>query len=206
MARRDGKRYQGSRVLRRVLRDGFSVTPTQLARFRADTKDVWIVLAMTQGCLNAESIAEFTAEAEDEDGSPAPVLEVKEVRSRLKDPVRNAWINTQLSEAFRHVVGSMWSTVYLQAMQGDINAAKLFAQRFDDAFRPTTRKESASIHADLRDLDRPDLDRRLARVIRQVVEKPKATEIIDVEPRIDEAPPEDPAESRPDSGSGQGDG
>lgn len=152
------KTYRGSRTLKRVLSGGYSVTPQQLADYSADTKDVAIVTAMASGAIKPEDIVEH---ARDE----APMTEA-EVKKRLVDPVRCAWITTQLTTFIPHILGQFWVSLFFKAQAGDMQAAKLVAQRFDPNFRPTTRHESMSANVDLSNMANEDVRRKLLRNIK----------------------------------------
>ncbi len=142
------ERYRSTRVLKRVLARAAPVTEQEIAEYeeRADGVDAALLQAVLDGYVTPAQVSAYLQERED---TGLPQLKPGEVAKRLQDPQRVAWLNARLLQAFPNLAGILWANLYYRALGGDTKAASLFIQRFDPAYRPTTRRESASVTADL---------------------------------------------------------
>lgn len=142
------ERYRSTRVLKRVLARAAPVTEVEIAQYdeRADGVDAALLQAVLDGFVTPQQIAGYFKEREE---TGLPQIGATEIARRMQDPQRVAWLNARLLQAFPNLAGILWSNLYYRALNGDTKAAALFIQRFDPAYRPTTRHESASITADL---------------------------------------------------------
>ncbi len=179
-ARNSRTRYKGNRTLLRVLKLGLQVTPRELAKFKPDTKDYVIAMAHLRGYPDACGVETYARNLVEEGENP--IIEELEVQKRMEDPVRMTWLSTKLLECQEQQAGFFWAFIYQRAIRGDMQAAKLWATRFDRAFRPTTRHETVSANIDVSTVDDSTRQAMLARELRKFFGSPAETKIIDVTP------------------------
>lgn len=165
--------YVPSRAVRRWLESGLSVSPEQLEKFQPDTSDVAIARVMQEGALSVETIVTRLAENE-----IMPDLEAKEIRRRLAEPVRAAWLNRQVLEALPHKTAQVYFELLRRALAGQVDAARLFLTRFDRAYRPTTRREVVSAGLDVKVLSDNDLLRQLTSKIRELLPPTESAPVV----------------------------
>lgn len=118
------KRKPG-RLLRRTIETALTATAEQIDRYVFDQIDVEILHCLAEGVHVAKDIA---ARLE---------ISTTALYNRLRDPVRAAWISTQLCKVIPNRVGQVWAVAHSMALRGDISAMKLVLERFDPLFRPT---------------------------------------------------------------------
>ncbi len=53
------------------------------------------------------------------------------------------WWDEQITKHLRGRIDRVWTAMYLQAINGDAAQAKLFIERFDREYKPTTKQEIA---------------------------------------------------------------
>jgi hypothetical protein len=157
------------------------VTGRDLAKFKPDTKDIVITMAHLRGYCDPCGVESYARNLL-EDEADEPLITATEVERRMEDPVRMAWISGKLMENQDMMTGFFWSSIYQRAVRGNDQAAKLWATRFDKAFRPTTRHESVNATLDVSMVDDPTRQAMLTRELRNLFGAPQAAKVIDVEP------------------------
>lgn len=161
------RRYRASRPLLRLLQIGLDVSPGELQTYEPDTKDIAIAQAMLEGHAGAPAVADFLA---GEDGLPR--MDRREVRERLLNPVRCAWLSAQIISAIPHMMGPLYAQLFWRAFQGDQAAARLVISRFDQKYRPTSRHETVAANIDVKLYDDAQLQHALLERLQKMIGAP----------------------------------
>jgi hypothetical protein len=119
-----------ARVLRTTLERACVATTEEVDDFAWDSYDLELTEAFATwgGMATNQQLAEHTG------------LSPDAVQTRLRVPVRCAWIAQQLYRVIPQRLGLIWGVMYGRAMAGDIKAAKLVFERFEPLFAPQDKK------------------------------------------------------------------
>ncbi len=137
-----------SPIPRRMLERGLEVEKAEIEQFPFDHADIGIAEAMLAGAKTAAEIAQEAG------------VSKEQVRERLMDPIRCAWISAQLEKAISTRLGRVLAAVYTKGVQtGDVSAARFLLQMFKK-FTPETRH--LNFNLDFRNMTIPELEAFIA--------------------------------------------
>jgi hypothetical protein len=164
-----------------------------------------IVMAHLRGYCDPCGVESYARNLLDDEADD-PILTEADVQRRMEDPVRMAWISGKLMENQEMLCGYMWASVFQRAVRGNDQAAKLWAQRFDPAFRPTNRTETVTASLDVSIVDDHTRQSMLERELRRLFGTPAAAEakVIDVTPLEKHEPKTARDPEQPDARAGGG--
>ena len=73
----------------------------------------------------------------------------------LQNPDFVDWFTESIQKHVRPNLARIWGAMAGQAIKGDVSAAKLYAERWDDDYKPTTKSEQAHTFAGLKAIEQP---------------------------------------------------
>jgi hypothetical protein len=121
-------------ALQKTLTRALTATPSEVALFVPDGIDAALAEAMLAGVSGWADLAQILS------------LDESEVRARLTNPVRCAWISHQLTRAIEQRLGLVDAAVYAAALAtGDPSRARFLAEKYQK-IRPAVQQH---LHAHL---------------------------------------------------------
>ena len=162
-----------SQQMQKVKKRALTVTPDQALAFPADHRDYILAEAVLQG-FSLEDMATFTE------------MTQKQVRDKLLDPVRCAWMSQYIDQMVPSRLGRVIGAVFSRACStGDPAAAKMLLQQYR-AWHGQDVKRNVNLDVKM-DLSGFSNDELLKIIKDQVRRNPKVKEIVDVEAVVKEA-------------------
>lgn len=158
-----------------------SVDPVAVAAYRPTELDMAVGLALLRGARTLGELEEDTS------------LDRFHVEAILLDPVRMAWISTQVYSHLQQRAAMVDSSLYSRALAGDMAAVRLFYERMN--LFTTGQKVSVQVSGgiDVRALSDEDLRRMVtdgaARLPPTLIESKPAVKVLDAEFTMKEAEP-----------------
>lgn len=123
--RRPTDKRQLSVALQRIASRGLQATEDDLRAYQPTELAVFIAEAMLSGCVTFKAMAKFITDASDHKIDPQTVSRC------LREPITCAWISRQVHQAIGHRLGLVDVAMLERAMAGNVAAAKLLYQRYD---------------------------------------------------------------------------
>jgi hypothetical protein len=123
--------------------------PGEVAGFAWDNLDLLIGEAMIRGAASLADLGAFT-------GAP-----MDNIKYRLLDPVRCAWLAAKVEQVVGQRLGAIYGALYHRAVStGDPNAARLLLQQFGKlSAEPAKRTETLDVKIDLTGLTKDELEK-----------------------------------------------
>lgn len=168
------KRGAAPTQMQKVKARAMTVTPDQVMAFPADHRDHILAEAVLQG-FSLEDMAAFTG------------MSQKQVRDKLLDPVRCAWMSQYIDQMVPTRLGRVLGAVFARACStGDPAAATMLLKQYRQWHGQDVKK---SVNYDVKmDLSH-FTDEELRKIIKdQVRRNPQVKDIIDVDVVVKESP------------------
>lgn len=127
--RRPSDKRQLSVALQRIATRGLQTTEDEIRAYQPTELAVAVAEAMLSGCVTFKAMAKHLSEAYDQKIGPDTISKC------LRDPTTCAWVSRQVHQAIGLRLGLVDMAMLERAIAGNVAAAKLLYQRYDEIMR-----------------------------------------------------------------------